>query len=692
MGQLTPEFWEGALTKLANTLKIDRGEQQAPTNRNGEIRHLEKQDTRARTGTDEQKDPREKDQTGRANKKGYSTLRTGDAGPHNWERLKIGKPQAKSTETATKTGTIQKQAIPNLSRDTATQVEPGAPTTRHVETNTAPTPRDTEREQSDSEDTEVTGSSSDSEKHAAAFDLVMEQRRAARRKEDKKKTKKNRRHRGERESEFRERAAALDDHSYDRRTAREREEEEDRLKTDYESLSETQDQTRAKGNETTEHSSSPESLTSSAETNQESRANREERWNRARIISPSAGHNKVLITLGATQVRLPVQGGAEVTMASTRTWSLYTKNRRRIGKPHLAYEEHMRLSEADRETRKSLKDLNGDLLMATGPFVATLNIDGFEVRTDIYITGSPLFQQKIVIGEDLWLPKTINAIHQKEYVNEKSKLIEHTHQVNDRCATRILVNNKRVFALIDTGAGPSVMSLGTYQKLGGKKEDLEKVTSELVAANNSAMVTYGLTELMQFDMGGNTYDIAFTIVDDLGMDDVILGRDFLQRYDVLVDLPKNRVVIRNTKQTYDVRAISNVSSIKARQEFNMKGEEIKLVEFTVSQKKKKGQQVKPDNALWQGCVETTREGKLAQKGAGIGNVLVTVRNGLIHLPVLCANDHRNQEVEIKPKDTQVKIMAVHVTYERRDVEGNKVDYDWVKKNVNHIQVQDFMET
>ena len=43
---------------------------------------------------------------------------------------------------------------------------------------------------------------------------------------------------------------------------------------------------------------------------------------------------------------------------------------------------------------------------------------------------------------------------------------------------------------------------------------------------------------------------------------MILGRDFLQRYDVLVDLPKNRVVIRNTKQTYDVRAISNVSSIK----------------------------------------------------------------------------------------------------------------------------------
>ena len=154
-------------------------------------------------------------------------------------------------------------------------------------------------------------------------------------------------------------------------------------------------------------------------------------------------------------------------------------------------------------------------------------------------------------------------------------------------------------------------------------------------------------------------------------------------------------MIRNTKQTYDVRAISNVSSTKtgytakARQEFNMKGEEIRLVEFTVSQKKKKGEQVKPDNALWQGCVETTREGRLAQKGAGIGNVLVTVRNGLIHLPVLCANDHRNQEVEIKPKDTQVKIMAVHVTYERRDVEGNKVDYDWVKKNVNHIQVQDF---
>ncbi len=117
--------------------------------------------------------------------------------------------------------------------------------------------------------------------------------------------------------------------------------------------------------------------------------------------------------------------------------------------------------------------------------------------------------------------------------------------------------------------------------------------------------------------------------------------------------------------------------------------ENKLIEFTVKQKKKKAEQMKPDNALWQGCVETTREGNLAQKGAGIGNDLVTVRERRIHLPILCANDHRNQEVERKPKDTQVKIMAVHVTYESQDVEGNKVDYEWVKKNVNHIQVQDF---
>ena len=57
-------------------------------------------------------------------------------------------------------------------------------------------------------------------------------------------------------------------------------------------------------------------------------------------------------------------------------------------------------------------------------------------------------------------------------MKEKNKLEEHTHELNSRCATRILVNNRKVDALIDTGSGPSVMGLKTYIELGGTPENL----------------------------------------------------------------------------------------------------------------------------------------------------------------------------------------------------------------------------
>ena len=199
---------------------------------------------------------------------------------------------------------------------------------------------------------------------------------------------------------------------------------------------------------------------------------------------------------------------------------------------------------------------------------------------------------------------------------------------------------------------------------------------------------------MKFEIGGQTYDIPFTVVDNLGDDDVILGRDFLQRYDVLVDLPKNRITIRNTNQAYSVRAITNIGKMKttftakAEEAFTLKGEEVKLIQFNVDKKRPKGTEDENQGALWQGYVETTREGRLAQKGAGIGSALITIRDGKIHLPVLNANQDREKEVKINPKDTMVQILPVYVTYQSQDEGGTEVKYSWIKEHVRHVEISD----
>ena len=421
---------------------------------------------------------------------------------------------------------------------------------------------------------------------------------------------------------------------------------------------------------------------------------REHRRNKMKIIYPNAGHNEVLVTLGETQRRCEVKGGVEVTLVSKRAWHSYVRLRRNDGRPHLAYEAHMKLSREERMTLTTVKQYGNASVSASGPFAATFWIDGFEVRTEVYVTGDHKFKEQFMMGEEMWLPKNVKTMHQTEYVKEKSKLEEHTHEVNNRCATRILVNNKKVDALIDTGAGPSVMGIKTYIELGGTPETLSKITYDLIAANDTPMKTYGVTEFMQFEIGGQTYDISFTVVDNLGDDDVILGRDFLQRYDVLVDLPKNRITIRNTSQAYSVRAITNIGKMKttftakAEEAFTLKGEEVKLIQFNVDRKKSKGTEDKDQGALWQGYVETTREGRLAQKGAGIGSALITIRDGKIHLPVLNANQDREKEVKIKPKDTTVQILPVYVTYQRQDEGGTEVKYSWIKEHVRHVEISD----
>ena len=70
---------------------------------------------------------------------------------------------------------------------------------------------------------------------------------------------------------------------------------------------------------TSEQPNSPISLNGGRAQSTTSSQSREERWNRARIIYPNAGHNEVLVTLGESQRRCEVTGGVEATIVAKRT-------------------------------------------------------------------------------------------------------------------------------------------------------------------------------------------------------------------------------------------------------------------------------------------------------------------------------------------------------------------------------------
>ena len=67
----------------------------------------------------------------------------------------------------------------------------------------------------------------------------------------------------------------------------------------------------------------------------------------------------------------------------------------------------------------------------------------------------------------------------------------------------------------------------------------------LYAANGKTIKTFGLAEQIRFQLGGYELETNFVVVDDaMGVEDFLLGRNFLRSYQVLVDLTSMKIVVR----------------------------------------------------------------------------------------------------------------------------------------------------
>ena len=68
---------------------------------------------------------------------------------------------------------------------------------------------------------------------------------------------------------------------------------------------------------------------------------------------------------------------------------------------------------------------------------------------------------------------------------------------------------------------------------------------DLYAANGKTIKTFGLVEQIRFQLGRYQLGTNFVVVDDaMGVEDFLLGRNFLRSYQVLVDLTAMRIVVR----------------------------------------------------------------------------------------------------------------------------------------------------
>ena len=100
--------------------------------------------------------------------------------------------------------------------------------------------------------------------------------------------------------------------------------------------------------------------------------------------------------------------------------------------------------------------------------------------------------------------------------------------------------------LVDTGSGVSILTFSAFNRVAAQTGTvLKPYQVELYAANGKTIKTYGLAECIHFQLGGYELETNFVVVDDaMGVEDFLLGRNFLRSYQVLVDLTSMKIVVR----------------------------------------------------------------------------------------------------------------------------------------------------
>ena len=100
--------------------------------------------------------------------------------------------------------------------------------------------------------------------------------------------------------------------------------------------------------------------------------------------------------------------------------------------------------------------------------------------------------------------------------------------------------------IVDTGSGVSIMTFTAFNRVSLQTNVLlQPHRIGLYAANGRTIKTFGIAERVRFQLGGYEHETSFVVVDDaLGLEEFLLGRNFLRAYNVLADLTSMKIVVR----------------------------------------------------------------------------------------------------------------------------------------------------
>ena len=110
---------------------------------------------------------------------------------------------------------------------------------------------------------------------------------------------------------------------------------------------------------------------------------------------------------------------------------------------------------------------------------------------------------------------------------------------------------------LDTGDVLSVIPIETWRKIGFDKDELFDSKIRLSAANKDTLRNLGRTPKIALNLGERHLWMNFLVVENLDeSDQFILGRDFIRKFDVTIDLNNAMFKIQNPEMKYVIKPVN----------------------------------------------------------------------------------------------------------------------------------------
>jgi len=396
-------------------------------------------------------------------------------------------------------------------------------------------------------------------------------------------------------------------------------------------------------------------------------------------IRPQAACNDITVTFGKKQILYNQSLRATETIIHISTWLEYTIKQATKGKRNEKFENYRIQSRKQRVEQLKPFTAAGKEVWCHGPYDTEITIDGVKIKTPIYVTEDEDFEHDLLIGDDVWQAKKVNIKKVKRITGIEEDLDKKDEtKISNDAQAKIKIQGQEYAALVDTGAAPSLMTIEQFYRIGGQKEEILPSKTKLLAANDTEIVAIGQTMPLEFSINDTTYEWAFLLVESLGSDSMLLGRDFLRHYSITINLKTGTMYSENKKPESTLRNSYRMDEqrqqyiVTSNQVLTIEPGAMKKVDLIINKRVGKNQIDTSNESPTLVYVRGKEMVAGHEGGLCFGHCITKMQGDKISIPVMNVDIKNTQS--ISTKDIRLIIHKVYIDYER-DSNNNSMEQE-----------------